>query len=240
MHRRSKLTAGAKLGLACSLLAALPLAAGRKPKQPVQSPIAQYLSEAVRNAATQASRSGSPGSLYAQGSVDGNMLRDLRAFQQDDIVTIIVSDSASAVSKGVTSSSRKSAASASIGQLFGKPSAAGALSNLAGANGATTLDGQGSTSRENTVSTALSARVIAVAPNGNLIIEGLKSVRINSEQQTVRVRGIVRATDISPLNTVASNQLGMLEVDINGKGVVGDAIRRPFFLYRLLLGLLPF
>jgi hypothetical protein len=27
---------------------------------------------------------------------------------------------------------------------------------------------------------------------------------------------------------------------VNGKGVVGDAIRRPFFLYRLLLGILPF
>jgi len=32
----------------------------------------------------------------------------------------------------------------------------------------------------------------------------------------------------------------MMELRINGKGVVGDAIRRPNFLYRLLLGLLPF
>ena len=31
-----------------------------------------------------------------------------------------------------------------------------------------------------------------------------------------------------------------LEVRINGKGVVNDAVRRPFFLYRMLLGLLPF
>ncbi len=31
-----------------------------------------------------------------------------------------------------------------------------------------------------------------------------------------------------------------MEVRINGKGVVNDAIRRPFVLYRLLMGLLPF
>ena len=37
-----------------------------------------------------------------------------------------------------------------------------------------------------------------------------------------------------------SDRLGQLEVRVNGKGVVGDAIKRPFFLYRLLLGLLPF
>jgi flagellar L-ring protein precursor FlgH len=31
-----------------------------------------------------------------------------------------------------------------------------------------------------------------------------------------------------------------MEIRLNGKGVVADAIRRPNFLYRLLLGLLPF
>lgn len=183
---------------------------------------------------------GTAGSIYSQASADANLFRDPRAFQKDDLVTIVVFDSASAVSSGATSSARKSSAAASIGSLLGKPSAAGALSNLANSNSAATLDGQGSTSRQNTVSTTLSARVIAVVPNGNLIVEGLKSVRVNSEQQTVRLRGIVRPADIGPLNTVSSNQVGMLEVEINGKGVVGDAIRRPFFLYRLLLGLLPF
>jgi hypothetical protein len=27
---------------------------------------------------------------------------------------------------------------------------------------------------------------------------------------------------------------------VNGKGVVNDAVKRPFILYRILLGLLPF
>jgi hypothetical protein len=31
-----------------------------------------------------------------------------------------------------------------------------------------------------------------------------------------------------------------MEIRLNGKGVVNDAVRRPFFLYRLLTGLLPF
>jgi len=46
--------------------------------------------------------------------------------------------------------------------------------------------------------------------------------------------------DIDATNSVQSNRLGQLEVRVNGKGVVGDAIRRPFILYRILLGLLPF
>jgi flagellar L-ring protein FlgH len=34
--------------------------------------------------------------------------------------------------------------------------------------------------------------------------------------------------------------VAQMELRINGKGVVNDAIHRPNFLYRLILGLLPF
>ena len=50
----------------------------------------------------------------------------------------------------------------------------------------------------------------------------------------------VSPTAIRVDNTVPSDRLAQLEVKVNGKGVVGDAIKRPFILYRLLLGLLPF
>jgi flagellar L-ring protein precursor FlgH len=63
---------------------------------------------------------------------------------------------------------------------------------------------------------------------------------VNSEHQEVLVRGVIRPIDLSPDNQVGSDRLAQLEVRINGKGVVNDAVRRPFILYRLLLGLLPF
>ena len=37
-----------------------------------------------------------------------------------------------------------------------------------------------------------------------------------------------------------ADRLADLEVRINGKGVVNDSVKRPFILYRILLGLLPF
>ena len=82
--------------------------------------------------------------------------------------------------------------------------------------------------------------MIHVLPNGALVIEAAKDIQINSERQTITVRGVVRPADIDFTNSVRSNRLGQLEVRVNGKGVVGDAVRRPFFLYRLILGLLPF
>ncbi len=79
-----------------------------------------------------------------------------------------------------------------------------------------------------------------VLPNGGLVVEASKDIQINSEQQTITVRGVIRPADIDFTNSVQSNRLAQLEVRVNGKGVVGDAIRRPFILYRMLLGLLPF
>jgi flagellar L-ring protein precursor FlgH len=116
----------------------------------------------------------------------------------------------------------------------------GPFANLAKLSGESKLNGEGTTSRETVLSTTLSARVTHVLPNGSLVVEGSKTVQINSEQQSVTVRGVVRPTDLTPGNMVRSDRISDLDVRINGKGVVGDAIRRPFFLYRLLLGLLPF
>jgi len=73
-----------------------------------------------------------------------------------------------------------------------------------------------------------------------MVVEASKDVEINTERQTITVRGVVRPTDLLSDNTVRSDRLAQLEVRVNGKGVVGDAIKRPNILYRLLLGLLPF
>jgi len=168
------------------------------------------------------------------------MTRDLRASRVDDLVTILVAERASAASKGATNTSRKADAKASVGALLGPTRAGGALADLAGLGSESQLQAQGATSRESVLTTTLAARVTHVLPNGYLVVEGVKDMQVNAERQLISVRGVVRPADLSPGNLVRSDRLAQLEVRINGKGVVGDAIRRPMFLYRLLLGLLPF
>ena len=181
----------------------------------------------------------SPGSTYAGGGILTDLAADLHARNIGDLVTVVVLDQASATSQGVTTQQRTSSANSSISALFGLKSTHNALNNLANINGSQQLNGQGTTSRQTTVSTTVSCRVLKVLPNGDLIVEGAKLIAINSEFQTVSIRGIVRQVDLAG-NSVNSNQVENLEVRINGRGVVNDAIRRPNFLYRLFLGLLPF
>ena len=213
-----------------------------KTKQQQQnSAVDQYVRDAESRVTTEGGTA-SAGSTWSNYSVMTDLTRDPRASRVDDVVTILVSESASAVTTGATQTSRKSSANSSITGLPGIKSAAAttALSSLAKMSGDTELNGQGTTSRSTTLKTNLTARVSRVLPNGFLVIEGTKNVQINSEWQTVTIRGVVRPADLASDNTVPSQRIAQLDVKLDGKGVVNDAIRRPNFLYRLLLGILPF
>jgi flagellar L-ring protein precursor FlgH len=205
---------------------------------PAKAPLDRYISEAEARSAEAAHIT--PGAIWLAGSRLADSARDVRASQVDDVLTIVVAEQASAVTTGTTKTARTSSTKNSVSALAGVTKVAGPLANLAGVTGDTQLSGQGTTSRVTTLNTTLTARITHVLPNGGLVVEASKDIQINSERQTITVRGVVRPADIDPTNSVQSNRLGQLEVRVNGKGVVGDAIKRPFFLYRLLLGLLPF
>jgi flagellar L-ring protein FlgH len=207
-----------------------------QPAQP--SPLDQYIEEAHRRAANP--YSDSPGSLWSPPATMADLAADVRARSVDDMVTIVVNEQASAVATGQTKTSRASSANSAINAAAGQFSSAGRLANLLNLNSNQTLDGEGTTSRQTTLAAVLSARVVDVLPNGYLVIEGSKTMLVNSETQVITLRGVVRPADLSNANTVQSGSVAQLELKINGKGVVNDAIRRPNFLYRLLLGLLPF
>jgi flagellar L-ring protein FlgH len=202
------------------------------------SPLDRYVAEAeARSAVTSQS---TPGSAWIPGSRLADAARDVRASQVDDVLTIVVAEAASAVSTGSTQTSRASSTNNSISALGGVTRATGPLANLVNVSGDTELKGSGSTARTTTLNTILTARVTHVLPNGGLVVEASKDIQINSEKQTITVRGVIRPADIDFTNSVQSTRLAQLEVRVNGKGVVGDAIRRPNILYRILLGLLPF
>jgi flagellar L-ring protein precursor FlgH len=211
----------------------------KEKKQPELSPLEQYLEQA-RLGSTDPNASTAPGSAWSPNARLFDVATDLRASRVNDIVTIIVQERASAVSQGSVSSERSASANASIGALAGIPSPVGGLQNLLGVDSDKTLEGTGETSRRTVLTATMAARVVEVLPNGNLVIEGEKSVGVNSEVQVIKLRGVVRPYDVSVANAISSEQIAQLELRVNGKGVVGDAIRRPNFLYRFILGILPF
>jgi len=220
------------------LCGAAPVWAKKKKPAGGASPLDQYVAAAEARSA--AAGPATPGSIWQAGSRLSDVARDVRASQIDDVLTILVNEQASAVATGATKTSRASSAVNSVSAFAGVTPPNGKLANLANVSGSSSLNGQGTTSRTTTLTTTLTARVTHVLPDGNLVVEASKAIQVNSEHQVITVRGVVRPADIDPTNSVQSSRLAQLEVYIDGKGVVNDSVRRPNFLYRLLLSLLPF
>jgi len=211
----------------------------KKPQAETPSPLKQYVTEANQNnTASQAARA--PGAIWSSNAIYTNLGMDLRASRVDDLVTIVVLEKASAVATGDVKTQRTSSAQSAITAAGGVTRATGPLANLVKANTNTQLQGTGTTSRGTTLTATVSARVVNVLPNGYLVVEGIKRVQVNSENQVITVRGVVRPVDIDTTNSIPSDRVAQMELLVNGKGVIGDSIHRPFILYRLLLGLLPF
>jgi flagellar L-ring protein precursor FlgH len=230
------------LALACMSAAQIPGLGGKKktPAKPAEPSLLDQYIKSEAAAGDKEAVEAAPGAIWSPSARLTDMGRDLRASQVNDVVTVLVSENVNAVAGGASTTERASSANAAITSLVGPKSATGALANLLGATGDQKLNGTGTTSRTATLTATLTARVVKVFPGGLLLIEGNKSIEVNSEQQVITIRGIVRTPDISTANSVASTQIADMEVRVNGKGVVGDAVRRPNALYRLLLGLLPF
>jgi flagellar L-ring protein precursor FlgH len=211
----------------------------KKPKVAEPSMLDKYLANATTDR-EQESAGVLPGALWSPSARLNDLARDLRASQVNDVVTVLVTETINAASGGASTTERASSANANITALAGVKSATGALANLLNTTGDQKINGTGTTTRTATLTAVLTARVVKVLPGGLLFIEGSKDLQVNSEQQAMTVRGIIRTADITTNNTVGSTQIADMEIRLNGKGVVGDAIRRPNFLYRLILGLLPF
>jgi flagellar L-ring protein precursor FlgH len=222
-----------------SLLGAGILPGGKKKeaKQPEPSLLDKYISSA-KAASGEEAAAAAPGALWTPNARLTDLARDARASQINDVVTVVVTETINASATGASTTERASSANSSIASLAGPRAAA--LSSLLNLSGDQKINGTGTTTRGATLTAVLSARVVSVLPGGLLLVEGSKNLQVNSEQQFITVRGIVRITDITTNNTVASTQIADMEIRLNGKGIVADAVRRPNALYRFLLGLLPF
>ena len=79
----------------------------------------------------------------------------------------------------------------------------------------------------------MSVTVIAVKDNGDLVVEGTKTVAISGDKETIQLSGVVRQRDVSHENSIASHLIADAEISYTGKGTASTG-SRPGFFTRLL------
>ena len=182
-----------------------------------------------------------PGSLWQAGNGRAYMFEDLRASRVGDIVIVKIEEQHSGSKSASTQADRESSYDGSLGgSLFGLGNFATPLVDGVEVNASTTneFQGSGSTSREDSLTGTIAARVVEVLPNGDLRIKGRREVTVNSERQTMVISGIVRRIDLDTTNTVLSSAIANAKISYSGLGVVDD-VQRPGWIVRLLDWIMP-
>ncbi len=160
-------------------------------------------------------------SLWNEQSPAANMYSDRKARTVGDILTILISETSTATRTGKTSNSKTASAnmSASTG-LFSQLFRFFKFDSSASAKNADSVATNGTVSNSNTVTARMTAQVVEVKPNGNLVIAGSQTVAQGGEEQKITVNGIVRTEDISGDNTVYSYNVANAQIHIDGKGPI--------------------
>jgi flagellar L-ring protein precursor FlgH len=183
--------------------------------------------------------SGSLGSLWTDNGRLAFLTGDFKAGRVGDLITIVVVHDTTANNANSVSTARTFAASSGITALAGELKTGG-VAQLFSPTSSQALTGKSQASTTSSLQTTLSGRVMAVLSGGLLVVEAERQLTMNNENQTVLVRGLVRRADIGPDNTVASNAIGDLELELKGKGVLSDGTRPPNIVVRTLLRILGF
>jgi flagellar L-ring protein precursor FlgH len=130
-------------------------------------------------------------------------------------------------------------ASSGISALPGQLKTTG-VANLFSPTSAYSLAGKGQAATTSSLTTSLAGRVVAVLPGGALVIEAERKLTMNNERQTLLLRGMVRPGDIAPGDTVASNAIANLELELKGKGAISEGNRQPNAILRAILRVVNF
>lgn len=162
-------------------------------------------------------------------------------------MSIIVNESSTQTSEQSLETSKETDASASLGatlsieELLDLKLRNSSISDLELLRYAAQreFEGEGEYERKDRLTDRVTATVIDVKPNGVLVLEARRFTASDDESKTFILSGNCRSEDITEQNTIQSNQLADLKLEVRHEGDVSQAARKGP-LTRFMEWLLPF
>lgn len=156
---------------------------------------------------------------------------DKRARRVGDLVTVLIDEANEATKEAKNKSDNSSKFSGSVS--FGHPTVDAnptAWTNAAvpkwSLDTTRTFEGGGSLANKDTFTSKLTARVTEVLPNGNLLIEGKRTVILQDDVVDVILTGIIRTADIAKDNTVMSSAIADATIRYGSGGPIAKNQQR--------------
>jgi flagellar L-ring protein precursor FlgH len=165
------------------------------------------------------------GAIFQAGQ-QMELFADLKARRVGDVLTITLNEATNASKSAVTKSAKTTSVANTGPTIFGKTITTKGVPILnTSMSGADSFDGEGSSAQSNSIVGALTVTVVDVQPNGNLVVQGDKTLKLNQGDEFVHIAGVIRPADIATNNTVTSDKLADAHISYSGKGAVDSSNR---------------
>jgi flagellar L-ring protein FlgH len=154
-----------------------------------------------------------------------SLFADPKAQRLGDALTVIILESASATNRSATSTEKSNQLNLSsdvpgAGNIFDFVPLHALKSDIANQ-----FEGAASTSRSANLSARVTVTVVDTKPNGDLVIEGVRTLKINGETEAIFLSGSVNPAFVTRENTVPSSSIADLQVEYTGRGTVTQGTR---------------
>lgn len=142
--------------------------------------------------------------------------KDKPDYESGDIITVVIEENSDAVQSANSSTSQSSTVEAEAGTGFFD------FLKEFGFGYSDEGSADGETQRSGTLEADITTQVEEILDNGNVRIIGSKKIRINGEEQTIKLSGVVRPKDIDSDNEISSKNVGDASINYEGQGPVAD------------------
>jgi flagellar L-ring protein FlgH len=180
------------------------------------------------------------GAIYqedARGTPELALFRDHRPWQVGDIVTVQITQAATA-SKNVSQNLGRTENNAgSLNFAYAWPFGSKSNNKYAASGNTNTnnnLQGSGATQQSDSFIATISTMVQRIRANGDLVIAGEERVQLVGGREYIRLAGVVRPEDVLNTNIVQSTQMAEAHIEFSGDGETYLAPRMSF-MQRLFL-----
>ncbi len=169
----------------------------------------------------------------------GGLFEDQRPSAVGDVIVIRVDESDSASHDSRTELDRSSTQDYGFSGVIEKLDPDLDLEKLFGATAASNFSGGGRIKKQGSVNAILPVRVRRILPNGDLYVEGTKTVVIGEERRHLYVSGIVRPIDVLRDGSISSSRIADAEIEYASEGDASDQ-QKQGWLAKILTQIWPF
>lgn len=155
----------------------------------------------------------SHGAIF-QLATERALFEDMKAKRVGDILTVLLVEQTSGQNSSDNNVNQSTAMNVSTPTFGGRERPNMGIS-LGSEN---SFSGESGSSQSNSLSGSIAVTVSQVLPNGNLVIQGEKWVKINQGNEYIRLQGVIRPKDIDTTNTLFSTQIADARISYGGKG----------------------